>query len=107
MVRKCIAFTAILIMMLLAITMEGYALELAYIRGDVNGGGAVDNTDARMMMQHEVGLYTLSETQQIHGDLNGDRVVDSTDARLVLQYEVGLYHGVYRMIPVQDPNPSV
>lgn len=59
------------------------------IKGDVNGDGKVDTTDARLTLQHAVGKISLNASQQSAGDVNSDGKVDTTDARLILQYAVG------------------
>ena len=58
-------------------------------QGDVNGDGKIDSSDARMALQHEVGVGTLTPEQLKRADANGDGKVDSSDARLILQKEVG------------------
>lgn len=56
-------------------------------RGDTNGNGRVDSTDARLTLQFAVGkISVLAEPQA--ADVDGDGHVDSTDARLILQYAV-------------------
>lgn len=62
----------------------------AFTLGDVNDDGSIDSTDARLALQHYVGLRTLESTQFLAADVNFDNLVDSTDARLILQYYVGL-----------------
>ena len=58
--------------------------------GDVSGTGEIDSTDARMLLQHEVNLITLTNKQLTCADVSNDGETDSTDARLILQYEVQL-----------------
>lgn len=58
------------------------------LKGDVNGDGVVDSTDARIALQAAVGKVTLTEKQAAAADMNGDGVVDSTDAREILQKAV-------------------
>ena len=58
--------------------------------GDVNDDMEIDSTDARMVLQAEVRLIELEDTQQAAANVNGDDSIDSTDARLILQYEVNL-----------------
>ncbi len=58
-------------------------------RGDVNGDGSVDSSDARMILQASVNKITLTDSQQTVADVNGDQTIDSSDARMVLQAAVG------------------
>ncbi len=57
-------------------------------KGDVDGNGTVDSTDARLALQAAVGKVTFNEKQKIAADQNGDGKVDSTDARKILQKAV-------------------
>lgn len=59
------------------------------LKGDVDGDGTVDSTDARLALQAAVGKVTLTEKQKTAADMNGDGAVDSTDARAMLQRAVG------------------
>ena len=70
--------------------VEKLPLPLPRKLGDVNGSGIVDSTDARMVLQHEVGLFTLTPSEKTAADVNGDTNIDSTDARMILQYETEL-----------------
>lgn len=58
--------------------------------GDVNGDGASTAYDASLILQHNVGLITLSSSQLFVGDVNGDGGTTAYDASLVLQINVGL-----------------
>ncbi len=60
-----------------------------FIRGDVDGDGWINTTDARLTLQFAVDKLSLSEKEQAFADVNGDGNVDTTDARLILQYAVG------------------
>ena len=60
------------------------------LKGDVDSSGGVDSSDARMVLQHEVGLIGLNAAQRSVANVNDDEKVDSSDARMILQYEVGL-----------------
>ncbi|OQB14373.1 MAG: Endoglucanase E precursor [Firmicutes bacterium ADurb.Bin193] len=59
--------------------------------GDVNGDGAVNATDAGLVLQYFVG--TITEFSSPNGlaaaDINNDGVINATDAGLILQYFVG------------------
>ncbi len=56
--------------------------------GDVNGDGAVDSKDARLILQYSVGSVVLTDGQLQAANMNGDSDVDSKDARNVLQRAV-------------------
>ncbi|MBC8229448.1 T9SS type A sorting domain-containing protein [bacterium] len=58
--------------------------------GDVSDNGKVTAYDASMVLQHVVGLITLSPKQQQAADVTGDKTVSALDAALILQYTVGL-----------------
>ena len=63
---------------------------ICHTPGDLSGDGTVDSTDARMVLQSEVELITLTEAQETVADVTHDNKIDSSDARLILQYDVGL-----------------
>lgn len=63
------------------------ALALQF-KGDVNGDGTIDTTDARLILQHTMGKET-GDFDTGAANVNGDWYVNTTDARLVLQYAVG------------------
>jgi hypothetical protein len=73
-----------------ATVTQNFALTL---KGDVNGDGKVDITDALFIAQYTVGLRTLTPTQLAAGDVNCDGKVDITDALFIAQYTVGLRTG--------------
>ena len=64
--------------------------DIVYLTGDVDDKGSVDSTDARLVLQREVGLIVFDARQELVGDVDDSKMVDSTDARLILQFEVGL-----------------
>jgi len=64
-------------------------VEYEGMAGDVNGDGAIDSTDARLVLQYAVGKIQETALDISSADVNGDSEVDSTDARLILQYAVG------------------
>lgn len=67
----------------------GQVITLPMKKGDVNGDGVVDTTDARIILQAAVGKLSLTDAQKVLADINGDGVIDTTDARLILQTAVG------------------
>ena len=60
-----------------------------YTLGDVDGLNGIDSTDALMVLQHIVGIRTLTGTQLLAADVDGVDGVTSTDALMILQYIVG------------------
>lgn len=53
--------------------------------GDVNGDGAVNEADARLIMDHLAGSVTLDETAQTRADVNGDGNVTYLDAMAIME----------------------
>lgn len=60
------------------------------VKGDLNGNGAVNSADARLVLQYVVGAIKLTEEERKLADVNNDGQVDSADARIILQTAVGL-----------------
>lgn len=61
-----------------------------YTLGDVNQDGKVDSIDALRILQVNVGLYELTETERLAADMNRDGEIDSIDALLILQKNAGI-----------------
>ncbi len=57
--------------------------------GDVNGDGAIDTTDAKLIMQYDLGMPNIGIDLSA-ADVNGDGVTDTTDAKLIMQLDVGM-----------------
>ena len=66
-----------------------YGEKPPYTLGDVDGLNGIDSTDALMVLQHIVGIRTLTGTQLLAADVDGVDGVTSTDALTILQYIVG------------------
>ena len=66
-----------------------YGTKPPYTKGDVDGLNGIDSTDALMVLQHIVGIRTLTGTQLLAADVDGVDGVTSTDALMILQYIVG------------------
>ncbi len=63
-------------------------LEFEAQLGDVDGDGAVNSTDARLVLQFAVKKIVPTALDLEVADVDGSGKVDSTDARLILQYSV-------------------
>lgn len=57
-------------------------------KGDVNGDGLVNSSDARLVLQFTVELIELDAQQQAAADVDGNGAINSTDARWILQATV-------------------
>ena len=66
-----------------------YGTKPPYTLGDVDVLNGIDSTDALMVLQHIVGIRTLTGTQLLAADVDGVDGVTSTDALMILQYIVG------------------
>ena len=83
--------------------------EDAFVPGDVNGSGAVDIGDARMVLQHLVEKITLDENRLIAANVDG-KGVSITSARLILQFLVDKIDGfpdAQRPPELPDPPPGM
>ena len=58
--------------------------------GGVNGDGAVNSTDALIILSADVGINTSQFCPMNCGDVNADGLVNSTDALIILSYDVGM-----------------
>ena len=64
--------------------------EKAFVLGDVNGDGKIDTTDAKLIMQYDLGMIDETVLNLSAADVNGDGKVDTTDAKLIMQFDLGL-----------------
>lgn len=78
------------------VTMDGDKAVTAHfasaegILGDVNDSGAVDSTDALIVLSCDVGIDVSGFCPMNCGDVNEDGSVNSTDALIILSYDVGI-----------------
>lgn len=86
---------------LLLVLLFAVASSFAYAktnRGDVNGDGQVDSTDAAMILRSVVRFAELNAEQRTNADVDGDGDVTANDASVVLRYAVR----VEKSLPVCD-----
>jgi len=62
-------------------------------RGDLNGNGAVDISDAIIALRAVIGLQALSPDKTTTADVTGDGLLDVRDVQLILRIAVGLAPG--------------
>lgn len=60
------------------------------LKGDINGNGTVDASDARLLLRYAAKLETLSNAQKAKADINADGKIDIQDARKALRIAAGL-----------------
>ena len=61
------------------------------VRGDFNGDGEVNSTDALIVLLCDAGFSTVAQYCPCNcGDANGDGLVNSTDALIILLYDAGI-----------------
>lgn len=72
------------------VTLRDFAFRNPYANGDMNVSGAVNSSDARMMLLFLSGNGTLNASQQEGADMTGDSKVDTNDIRRLLIKRVGL-----------------
>ena len=65
-------------------------IEGKYILGDVNADGNINADDALLILQHSVGLYTLTDNELLAANVHSDSNINADDALKILQYSVGI-----------------
>jgi len=75
------------------------ATQIFGLLGDVSGDNNINAHDALLVLQHIVGLITLSPDAQKAADVTGDKTISAFDAALILQHIVGLI----AKFPAQKP----
>ncbi|MCQ2485875.1 MAG: CotH kinase family protein [Clostridia bacterium] len=70
--------------------LAAQSIKFNAVKGDVNFDMTINSFDALLVMQHSVGITTLSELQQKCADVMENGTVNSADALLILQYSVGM-----------------
>lgn len=58
--------------------------------GDINGNGAIDASDARLILRYSARLENFSDSQKKYADVNKDGKISSSDARIVLRVSAKL-----------------
>ncbi|MBQ5782967.1 MAG: dockerin type I repeat-containing protein [Oscillospiraceae bacterium] len=69
------------------ITVTGVEKEITFTLGDVNADGAINSTDATLVLRYASSL--ISEIDTNAADVNADGTINSTDASLILRYAAG------------------
>ena len=64
--------------------------EETFAPGDVNMDGAVDSSDALLVLRCSLGLAELDPEALALADVNGDGEVSASDALLILRLALGL-----------------
>ena len=62
-------------------------------KGDLNGDGKINTSDAVYILKAAAGMMTLDEKQSRLGDCNGDGKVNTSDAVMILKYAAGMISG--------------
>lgn len=75
--------------------------QAASYKGDVDNDGAVNSTDALIVLKYAVGLTDSINAER--ADMDGDKAVNSTDALKILQTTVGMIE--LEVIPEKEPDP--
>ena len=73
----------------LTMPASAYSAGVNYLRllGDVNSDGAVDSSDALIVLSADADLDTSQFCPMNYGDANADGLVNSTDALIILTYD--------------------
>ncbi len=71
-----------------SVTVSGDVV--AYVLGDVNCDGEVDNLDAAIVLRYDAGIMDFTDDQFKRGDYNSDGEVNNVDAAMILRYDAGL-----------------
>lgn len=59
--------------------------EVEFVLGDVNGNGAIDASDALLVLKKAARLLDFNESERLAADVNKDEIVDASDALLILK----------------------
>ncbi len=59
-------------------------------KGDFNGDGRVNASDAALVLRYNAGLVEADEKALLLADMNGDGKVNAADASIILQKDIGL-----------------
>lgn len=65
-------------------------VDVEFTKGDVDGNGAVEITDAVLTLRYTLSLVNFTPDQQLAADFNEDTVIDTMDAILILRSAIGL-----------------
>ncbi len=82
-------FTVVLLTAIIAFSFAVNCLA-ASTYGDLNDDGAVNSSDALLVLNYTTSLTEFSNSQRVFADVNIDGEVNSSDSLLILQRAVGL-----------------
>ncbi len=77
---------SVLLVIVLLISCAPFAF--AALRGDVNGDGTVNSSDALLVLQYAVGQ--IDSINEERADVNYDGMINSSDALIILKISVGM-----------------
>ena len=80
------------VILAIILTVSCIPFASAALRGDVDGNGKVNSSDALRVLQYAVGQIASIPTAK--ADVNSDGKVNSSDALIILQISVGLINNV-------------
>ena len=67
--------------------VASFVYYMPYTMGDVNADGAIDTSDALIILQYAVQKIELTDTQKLAADVALDKgKIDTSDALMILQY---------------------
>ncbi len=72
--------------------------EVKVVYGDVNFDGQINAADASLVLQYDVKIAQLNDTQKTAAEVSGDGILNAADASLILQYNVKLI----KVFPVES-----
>jgi len=71
-------------------TVEAAIVKAKYVLGDIDENGYINVSDALLILQHVVGITTLTDAQKLPANTDGNEFVNVSDALLILQLVVGI-----------------
>lgn len=94
---SAVILSVVLLLTLVTLPVAAEEAVLQDIKGDVNGDGNVNSSDALLVLKHAVKKSELTGKPLQQADVNKDGVINSSDALAILKISVGME---------EDPKPS-